>query len=495
MQMNITSLLWQAEQKWPERPFLQGSNPISFQEAKRSVGALMQHFARQGIEAGDRVIILAPNHVDILLTMFALNGLGAVAIIVHEQTVSRNLNHIVEQVQPKLALLGQQCLNRADCFPNIKVVELESIESVPACDGALELADGADRTALIIYTSGSTGMPRGVMLSHQNLLFVTSAIQQRLEYTKHDRIGLFLPLSFDYGLYQVFLAALSGACVVVRDSRHAGPVLAGTLQLEQITVLPLLPNLLEPLLVHVQRRGSIETLSSLRLVTNTGAHWPACRIRQLQELLPETRIYPMYGLTECKRVSILTPDEIDERPCSVGLPLDGTQAWVVDECSNPVKPGETGELVVEGPHVAQGYWRSPMETALRFRLLPGTTRRVLYTGDLFTQDESGYLYFQGRKDDQIKRHGFRINRLEIERAALEIRGISSASLVNVADHLVLFVAATPGTITEHFLLEELKGRLEPYKIPDRVQLLDSLPLTRNGKIDSHSLREQCDVQH
>lgn len=493
MDNNIVSLLWQGAEWWPDKPFLEGSRQYRFDEAKRAVMAMARSLKESGVKPGDRVIILAANRPETILALFALATLGATAVILHEQTAAPNLKHITGEVEPSLVLLGRECERQTDSFSHVTVQDLDALPLTEQSESPIRVEPGADRLAFIVYTSGSTGKPRGVMLSHDNVLFVVPAIQARLGYNCRDRIGLFIPLSFDYGLYQAFLAALSGACLVVQDSRCAGPALAATLQKKAISVLPGLPNMFESL-IHLARRRPL-SLEGLRLISSTGAHLARSHIQALKAIVPNAAIFPMYGLTECKRVSILTPEEYEERPQSVGRPLDGTRAWVVDESGKALPPGEEGELVVEGPHVAQGYWRSPEETARRYRVLPGTMHRVLFTGDTFRCDGKGYLYYVGRKDEQIKRHGFRINRLEIERAAIEESSVTSASLLGSGKQIILFAVSTDQKMTEQALLKRLATRLEPYKLPDQIKILEAMPLTRNGKIDSQALREQYDVSH
>ncbi|MDC0662367.1 class I adenylate-forming enzyme family protein [Marinobacter sp. SS21] len=490
MQSNLASLLWQAADQWPEATFLEGEQRHTFQEARSACTAIAITLRHQGVQPGDRVVILASNRSEIVLSLFAVAAIGAVAVILHEQTTPRSLHHILGELEPALVLLGQECSDRAAMLAPAPVLDIDSLPSSAEPSERIEPSAGEDRLAFIIYTSGSTGLPRGVMLSHNNVLFVVPAIQARLGYRCDDRIGLFLPLSFDYGLYQAFLAALTGACLVIRDNQTAGPLVAKTLARDGISVLPGLPNLFASLLRLAQRKPL--SLPKLRLISSTGAHFPGSQIDALQAFMPSVAIYPMYGLTECKRVSILTPEERKRYPGSVGRPLDGTQTWVAGDDGQPLPPGQQGELVVAGPHVSAGYWQSPTETEKRFRPVADTPGKALFTGDLFQQDEQGYLYYVGRKDEQIKRHGYRLSRLDIERAALEQDGVSSASAVLADDLLILFASVDDGTWSTARLQERLAQVLEPYKLPDRIVFLEELPQTRNGKIDSNRLKE---LQH
>ncbi|KOG87815.1 peptide synthetase, partial [Streptomyces varsoviensis] len=235
-----------------------------------------------------------------------------------------------------------------------------------------------------------------------------------------------IPLAFDYGLYQIFLSALAGAELVLTDAdAHTG--LMATLHRHGVTVMPLVPSLAEMLvrLAARDRRGP----AALRLVTNTGADLTPPLIAAVRGAFPSARVVPMFGITECKRVTILEPDGDLARPRSVGRPLPGTEVLILDERGRPQPPGAAGEIVVRGPHVMAGYWRAPELSAQRFRTDPATGERVLHTGDYGHLDEDGHLYFHGRRDDMFKRRGVRMSALEIEAAALDIPGVRGAAVL------------------------------------------------------------------
>ena len=194
--------------------------------------------------------------------------------------------------------------------------------------------------AFLVFTSGSTGTPRGVILTHDNVRFVSAAIQARLQYQGEDRVAIFLPLSFDYGLYQLFYAALVGASVFIGRPEMAGPELPRILAAQEISVLPGVPTLFGGL-IKMQRYRPVP-LPKLRVITNTGDHLPQSYIASLRELFPLARVFPMYCLTECKRVSILLPEELEAKPESVGRPLDGTEVFAMDANGHRLPAGETG---------------------------------------------------------------------------------------------------------------------------------------------------------
>jgi acyl-CoA synthetase (AMP-forming)/AMP-acid ligase II len=201
----------------------------------------------------------------------------------------------------------------------------------------------------------------------------------------------------------------------------------------------------------------------------------------------------MYGLTETKRTLYLPPEQLDRRADSVGIPIPGTECWVVDDQGNRLTPGEVGELVVRGRHVMRGYWEDPDMTAQRYRpgLFPG--ERLCYTGDLFRMDEEGYFYFVGRKDDIIKTRGEKVAPKEVEAVLYKLDGILEAAVVGVPDPVLgesvkAVVVADRGKLSEAQILAHCRANLEDFMVPQLVEIRDDLPKTPSGKIDKKPLK-------
>jgi acyl-CoA synthetase (AMP-forming)/AMP-acid ligase II len=340
-----------------------------------------------------------------------------------------------------------------------------------------------------VYTSGSTAQPKGVMLTHANIMSASTSISGYLGNTSDDVILDVLPLSFDYGLYQVFLAFKAGARLILERSFVYPTLMLDLLAREGVTALPIVPMILVVLLRHDL---SAYDCSSLRYVTNTGAALPPAHIASLRERLPHVRIFSMYGLTECKRVSFLAPEEIDLRPTSVGKPMDNVEVLVADDQGRLRETG-VGELVIRGSNVMQGYWRAPEETARALKPGPLPGQQLLYSGDRFRIDEDGYLYFEGRLDDMIKSRGQRVSPREVENVLYEIPGVTGAAVVGMEDevlgsHVKAFVCVDEHTaLDERQVLHHCARRLEDFMVPKAIEFVDLLPRTESGKIDRQSL--------
>jgi len=233
--------------------------------------------------------------------------------------------------------------------------------------------------------------------------------------------------------------------------------------------------------------------SNIRYVTNTAANLPVKHILMLRDIFPHSRIYSMYGLTECKRCTYLPPRDLDRKPSSVGIAIPNTELWVIDEDGNKVGPNVVGQLVIRGATVMQGYWEKPEATAKKLKPGPLPGERVLHTGDYCRLDEEGYLYFVGRMDDVIKSRGEKVAPKEVENALMNIPGVREAAVIGVADDVLgqavkAFVVLEDGVdMTEKQLQKECQSRLENFMVPKMIAVVPDLPKTDTGKIKKTGL--------
>ena len=242
--------------------------------------------------------------------------------------------------------------------------------------------------ATIIYTSGSTGKPKGVMSAHCNMVAAASSIIQYLENVEDDIILNVLPLHFDYGLYQVLMAFLFGGTVVLETSFAYPYRIIERIVEERITGLPIVPTI-AALLLQIKELDKFD-FSHIRYITNTADVLPIACIRKMQNVFSHAKIFSMYGLTECKRVSYLPPEELDARPGSVGKPMPNVEAFIVNEMGQEVDKGVTGELVVCGPNVMQGYWNDPEETARYFARVENREKLYYTRGTCLRKTKRGF---------------------------------------------------------------------------------------------------------
>jgi acyl-CoA synthetase (AMP-forming)/AMP-acid ligase II len=324
------------------------------------------------------------------------------------------------------------------------------------------------------------------MMTHQNVVAAATSITTYLENLPDDIILNVLPISFDYGLYQVLMAVKVGATLVLEKSFAFPQAIFNRIREERVTGLPLVPTMAALILQMKDLKPS--DFPHLRYITNTAAALPPSHIMRLQELFPTASLYSMYGLTECKRCTYLPPSELRRRPSSVGIAIPGTEAYVVDDDGAHAKPGEVGELVIRGAHVMKGYWENPEATDRALKPGQFPWEKVLHTGDLFRTDDEGFLYFVGRKDDIIKSRGEKVSPKEVENVLYALPAIREAVVVGVPDPILgmaikAVVAQAPGAgLNEQSIIRHCAKHLEDYMVPKIVEFRDALPKTESGKI-------------
>jgi len=488
-----------------------GDERRTYGEIEREANALARTLVARGVERGDRVIIYAESGVPAVVAFWAVLQANAVVSVVSSQTKPDKLAYLIRDCRPTALVTDARSLaNAAEALrgaTSVRTVVVAGQLPSAALDSVAHASTWADairgagegppeRRALdvdlasIIYTSGSTGEPKGVMLTHRNMMTAATSVRSYLEMSEDDVVLGVLPLSFDYGLYQMIMSfGLGARFVLMRSFAYPAEVLR-VVERERITGFPGVPTLFG-MLAEMKELDS--DLSSVRFVTNTAAALMEKHIGAIRRLFPAARVYSMYGLTECKRVSYLPPEDLGRKPGSVGVPIPNTEVWVVDEQGRRVGPGVVGQLVVRGATVMRGYWEKPEQTAKKLRPGPLAGEQVLYTGDYAKLDEEGYLYFVGRMDDIIKSRGEKVAPKEVESALVAIPGISEAAVIGVPDEILgqaikAFVTLEQGaTLERGQILRECQKRLEPFMVPKHVEIVAALPKTTSGKISKVGL--------
>jgi len=484
---------------------------LTYAEVDARANALAGALVRLGVRRGDRVVVFADNTVQTVVSFWGVLKANAVVSIVNPSTKVDKLAYLLNDCRataliadgvttPVFAEAARQSTHLraivvSGALDPARRLEGEGLERVVAWDEALQGSPDEPcpprqcidiDLAALIYTSGSTGEPKGVMLTHRNMLTAATSITAYLESAEDDVILNVLPMSFDYGLYQMIMAFRVGARLVLERSFAYPTQVLQTLVQERVTGFPGVPTIFATM-AEMKTLGEYD-FSKLRYVTNTAAALPVKHILKLQEIFPAAKIFSMYGLTECKRCTYLPPEDLDRKPTSVGLAIPNTEIWIVDEDGNKLGPNKVGQLVVRGATVMAGYWEKPEATAKRLRPGPLPGERVLYTGDYCQLDEEGYLYFVGRMDDIIKSRGEKVAPKEVEGALVSIPGVKEAAVIGVPDEILghaikAFVVLEEGaSLSEKDIQRECQGLLESFMVPKVIVIVDSLPRTTTGKI-------------
>jgi acyl-CoA ligase (AMP-forming) (exosortase A-associated) len=492
-----------------------GDKRCTYAQLAAQVRAVAALLLDASLEPGARVAVYMEKRIENVAAMFGAAAAGCVFVPVNPLLKPEQVAYILADCNVRLLATTAERLAQLapvlDRCPDLRAVLLADGDALPAEAAVPVLAwparpahDAATCTphrridtdvAAILYTSGSTGQPKGVVLSHRNMVAGAQSVASYLGLTAADRLLAVLPLSFDYGLSQLTTAFLCGASVVLMNYLFPKDIVAMVAR-ERVTGLAAVP----PLWIALARLAWPADCT-LRFITNSGGAMPVPTVHALREALPATQIFLMYGLTEAFRSTYLPPDEVARRPDSIGRAIPNAEILVLRPDGTVCNADEPGELVHRGALVALGYWNDPARTAQRFRPAPGqdpglpVPELAVWSGDTVRRDADGYLYFIGRSDDMIKVSGYRISPTEIE-SVLHATGLVAEVAAFGIDHpqlgqaiAVIAVAVDDAAIDAAALLAECKRRLPAYMVPARVDLrAGPLPRNPNGKIDRNLLR-------
>ena len=481
---------------------------FSYSELNENSIKLAGYLGKSGIKKGDRVAICMNNSWQTILSIYAATLAGAVFVIINPQTKANKLGYILNDCGAKILItelfLIKEILKALDNNKEIKEViftgktdlqikhqdiELVNFESILLKSDYTTEFPGIipNDLAAIIYTTGSTGFPKGVMMTHQSMVFTSWSIIEYLRLSDDDRILLVLPLAFDYGLYQLLMAVTVGATLIVEQSFIFTASIYKQIDKYRPTVFPGVPTIFAMMIAHNKRNKL--SFESFNKITNTAAALPVEYIPELKQIFPNALIFKMYGLTECKRVCYLEPELIGLKPDSVGKAIPGTEVFLLSPDGHPVQANEIGILHIRGPHLMSGYWNNEALSLEMLKKAELAGEKILCSNDWFKMDTDGFLYFMGRNDDIIKTRGEKVCPVEIENVLYKINVIKEVAVIGIADEIlgesiVAFITTLNNVyLDEKEVIKECMANLEIFMVPQKIIFLEKMPKNCNGKID------------
>jgi long-chain acyl-CoA synthetase len=513
--MTIGKMLQQTATQYPaQEVMVYKTDRITYHAAYQRACQLAWLLVQKGICPGDRVALLLKNSPTYLTAYFGVLGAGAIVVPMNPETTMYELQHLLMDsgakalicqsaglsiLQPLLAHLPDLRLLLVETdtssewqHPQVEIVSLAQALRKDTKVLNFPWQGNDDDLAQISYTSGTTGRPKGILLTHRNLIANTRSIVMYLHLTVHERLLVILPFFYSYGNSLLLTHIYVGGTLVVADQFVYLNKLVELMIQEGVTGFSGVPSSYAMLL-----RQSVfpqTKFDTLRYVTCAGGALAKSFIEELRAHLPHTEIYIMYGQTEASaRLSYIAPIDLPRKIGSIGKGLPGVVLKVLNGDGIEVAPGEVGEIVAEGENVMQGYWNNPVAT---LKVLKG---RRLYTGDLATVDDDGFIYIVGRQSELIKSGSYRIHPGEIEEVLNAHPCVVESAVVGVEDKILgeavtAYVVTRPSqTLTQPELLQFARGFLPSYKMPKKVLFIEQLPKTASGKIKRNILREQREV--
>jgi acyl-CoA synthetase (AMP-forming)/AMP-acid ligase II len=484
---------------------LDGSS-ISYAELIGRVNQVAFYLTELGLPKDSRIGIYSNKKIEQVVAILAVLSTDYILVPLTKMLKSEQVEYIINDcdiqciITDKLKLESIDAINFGGHILSYETAskDISSFEEIyKYYNKPYECNINGHSNAVITYSFGVSGTPKGIVISHRNLIDSARVVSQYLDLQSSDVISGLLFFNLDYGLNQIFCSLFSKATLALH--RFILPEdFFNHLINDQVTVLPLMPiNITQIFDEESQRIPSAELFDSVRTITSSGGNVTKKMVVDCNSTFKNADFYSMHGLTEAFRSTYLDPSQIMIRPDSIGKAIPDVQLYVVNEAGKECGVREVGELIHRGGYIYQGFWNAPEQNAQRFKSvqilkdvinLEGQLidETVVASGDYVYKDEEGYLYFVSRQDDMIKTRGFRVSPFEVESVvAANIPLIDQCAVFGIDNELVeeeiVMVYSAPSELSEKEILFELKKHLASYMLPSKVFYKKSLPLIQNDK--------------
>ena len=488
--MRVDQRIRQTISKFPGNiAVVEKNQRLTYRELGQKSADLQSKLAEAGFSDGDRAVLWLENSAEYIAAYLAVLGLGGIAVALHTRSLASEVLRTIQHVDATALFTNASSWHSSGALfqgSGLRAAFVSGEIMSASGNGIPERAPAG--LAQIVYTSGTTGQPKGVMLSHDNLLANTQSILDCLELTPNDSIVAVLPFVFVYGNSVMLTHLFSGGKLVIENTLVYPKIVIDWMHRESVTGISGVASTFALLLQHPKFEAAY--LPAMRYFTSAGGAMPSELLRKIQANFPNADFHVMYGQTEATaRLTMLPPRDLERKKGSAGRPIPGVRITILKKDGTPARPGETGEIVAAGADIMQGYWKNPESSA---QVL---TNRMLHTGDLGHMDEDGFVYITGRDSEMIKSGAFRISPTEIEDVLFRHPDVFEAGVVGVEDAIlgevvVGIVVPKPGkNPASGELLTHCSQHLAPFKRPKSIYLVKELPKSANGKILRQPLRE------
>ena len=480
--------LGRASRYYPQRKALalRGAY-LNFTELEHRVAEVAAALSKEGFGVGDRLAFLLPNGPEYIELVYACSRLGVIAVPLNTRLSAVEIDRVLVDANPRGIVRHSALPVPTTRIQWQRVLDQEPWE--PSDEAPPEVHYDPEAILALIYTSGTTGRPKGVMVSHANVMADIHNFNYWMRYTEG---GVYLhaaPIFHIADFPAMFAAPAFGACQATFP-KFSPQIFCETLERERVTHAVLVPTMIN-LLTQFPDLTKFD-LSSLEVVAYGGSPMAPELIRRIRELLPNLKLVQVYGLSETGFLTGLQDQEhTEDKLLSCGRPCPGVDVQVVDESGKQVGNGDHGELVARGANVMRGYWNNPEETALAFR--DGLFR----TGDIGYQDAAGYFYILDRLKDMIVTGGENVYSGEVEAVIYQHPAVREVAVFGIPDSkwgeivMACVVLKSGKTLSGDELSAHCRCALASYKVPRRIEFFENeLPKNGSGKILKRILREQ-----
>ena len=503
----IRNLLDNAAQSHPDSiAVVYKEQQLSYSELLARVNQVALYLQELNLPKGARVGLYANKDVSQVIAILAILSTDYILVPLTRLLKAEQVQYIIDDCEIQCVITDKLKLKSIEEIEfGGHIVSIDTVDKdIPSFEEIFKYYNkpftcdiNGHANAVITYSFGVTGTPKGIVISHRNLIDSARVVSQYLDLQETDVISGVLIFNLDYGLNQIFCALLNKATLALH--RFILPEdFFNHLMNDQVSVLPLMPvNISQMFDEDLYARPSVELFDKVRIITSSGGNVTERMINNCETTFRNAQFYSMHGLTEAFRSTYLDPSQIKIRPDSIGKAIPDVDLYVINEEGQECAPREVGELIHRGGYIYRGFWNAPADTAERFKSvqilknaidLEGqlADEIVVATGDYVYKDEEGYFYFAYRRDDMIKTGGFRVSPFEIESVVEKnIPQILQCAVFGIdnpqIEEEIVMVYSAPSEISEKEITFELKKHLASYMVPTRIVYRKSLPLVQSDQ--------------
>lgn len=490
---------------------------LTYGELFTKVNQVAYYLQELNLEKGSRIGLYSNKGIDQVIAILAILSTNYVLVPLTKLLKAEQVEYIIKDCDIKCIITDKLKIESiAEINFQGSIISYETAhKEIPSFEEIFKYYNkdfscdiNGHENAVITYSFGITGKPKGIVLSHRNLIDSARVVSKYMHLEEDDVLSGLLIFNLDYGLNQIFCSLYKRATLALHRFILPNDFFNHLIN-DKVTVIALMPiNITQMFDEDEHRLPSCELLNNVKTITSSGGNVTAKMVKDLQKYFLNADIYSMHGLTEAFRSTYLDPSQINIRPESIGKAIPDVELYVINEEGFECKTREVGELIHRGGYIYKGYWNAPIETKERFKSieilknvinLEGqlANENVIATGDYVYKDEEGYFYFVSRDDDMIKTRGFRVSPFEIESVVSKnIPQITQCAVFSIKnseiEEEIVMVYSSRSELAPKEILFELKKHLASYMLPNKVIYKKSLPLipSDKNKINKEELKAE-----